>query len=81
MRRREFITLLGSAASLSVAANAQPSMPVIGYLGIGEASGAKHVVDAFRSGLKEMGFVEGQNVGLEYRFAEDHVERLPGARS
>ncbi len=77
MKRREFITLLGSAASLSVAAHAQQSMPVIGYLGISEQSGAKHIVDAFRSGLKEMGFVEGQNVAIEYRFAEDRVERLP----
>ena len=77
MKRREFITLLGGAASLSVAANAQQSMPVIGYLGISEESGTKHIVDAFRSGLKEMGFVEGQNVAIEYRFAEDRVERLP----
>ena len=77
MKRREFITLLGGAASLSVAAHAQQSMPMIGYLGISEESGTKHIVNAFRSGLKEMGFVEGQNVAIEYRFAEDRVERVP----
>jgi putative ABC transport system substrate-binding protein len=83
MRRREFITLLGgAAASWPLAAKAQRPMPVIGYLGSGflstsDGSGGKHTVDAFRSGLKEMGFVEGQNVAIEFRFAENRLERLP----
>ena len=48
-----------------------------GFLGTSEGSGGKHSVDAFRSGLKEMGFVEGQNVAIEFRFAENRPERLP----
>ncbi len=82
MKRREFITLLGGAASLPLAAQAQQPMPVIGYLGGGflstvDGSGAKHTVDAFRSGLREMGFVEGQNLAIEFRWAENRPERLP----
>jgi len=62
MKRREFITLFGGAAATwPLTANAQQPMPVIGYLG-SSGLGTKHIVDAFRSGLKEMGFVEGQNV-------------------
>lgn len=82
MRRREFIALIGGAASFPLNARAQQPMPVIGYLGSGflsasDGSGGKHTVDAFRSGLKEMGFVEGQNVAIEFRFAENRPERLP----
>jgi putative ABC transport system substrate-binding protein len=82
MQRREFVTLLGGAASLPLAAHAQQPMPVIGYLGGGflstdDGSGAKHTVDAFRSGLREMGFVEGQNLAIEFRWAENRLERLP----
>jgi len=78
MQRREFITLLGGAASLPLAARAQQApMPVIGYLGVGDRSGAKDVVDGFHSGLREMGFVEGQNVAIEFRWAEGRLERLP----
>ena len=82
MRRRDFITLIGGAASLPLTARAQQPLPVIGYLGSGflstsDGSGGKHSVDAFRSGLKEMGFVEGQNVAIEFRFAENRLERLP----
>ena len=82
MRRREFIKLIGGGASLPLTARALQPMPVIGYLGSGfldtsEGSGGKHSVDAFRSGLKEMGFVEGQNVAIEFRFAENRPERLP----
>jgi putative ABC transport system substrate-binding protein len=78
MKRREFITFLGGAASLPLAARAQQApMPVIGYLGVFDSSGAKHVVDGFHSGLREMGFVEGQNVAIEFRWAEGRLERLP----
>ena len=83
MRRREFITLLGGAASLPLAAQAQQPMPVIGYLGGGflstvQGTGGQHAVDAFESGLREMGFVEGQNLAIEFRWAENRPERLPG---
>jgi ABC-type uncharacterized transport system substrate-binding protein len=82
MQRREFITLLGGAASLPLAARAQQPMPVIGFLGGGflstsDGSGASHFVEAFRSGLREMGSIEGQNVAIEYRFAENRPERMP----
>ncbi len=83
MRRRDFITLLGGAASLPLAAQAQQPMPVIGYLGGGflstvQGTGGQHAVDAFESGLREMGFVVGQNLAIEYRWAENRPERLPG---
>jgi putative ABC transport system substrate-binding protein len=79
MRRREFITLFGSAvASVPVAARAQqPSMPVIGFLRTTSTAEATELVTAFRQGLKEVGFIEGQNVAIEFRWAEGHNERLP----
>src|SRR4051812_32530078 len=77
MRRRQFITLLGGAASLPLTAHAQQPVPVVGYLGGGDGSGGNHFVEAFRSGLREMGFIEGQNLAVEYRWAEDRVERVP----
>ncbi len=82
MKRREFITLIGGAASIPLAAHAQQPMPVIGFLGggflgTGDGSGGNHFVEAFRSGLREMGFIEGQNVAIEYRFAENRLEQVP----
>ena len=78
MRRREFITLLGSAAAgWPTAATAQQGMPVIGFLAVGARGSTRHQDAAFYAGLKEHGYVEGQNVAVEYRFAESHFEHLP----
>jgi len=77
-RRREFISLLGGAAVWPLAARAQgSSMPVVGYLGPGSAVSDAFRVTAFRQGLSEAGFVEGQNVTVDYRWAEEHYDRLP----
>ena len=78
MIRREFITLLGSATMWPVAARArQPAVPVIGFLNPASPDGFADRLRGFRQGLKDTGYVEGENVTIEYRWAENHIERLP----
>jgi ABC-type uncharacterized transport system substrate-binding protein len=78
MRRREFIAALGGAASWPLAARAQqPAVPVVGYLYSGAPETSAPWVAAFRRGLGEVGFFEGRNVEIEYRWANNEPERLP----
>jgi putative tryptophan/tyrosine transport system substrate-binding protein len=77
LKRREFITLLGGAATWPRSARAAGEMPVIGYLHAGSADPRRDQISAFHSGLKESGYIEHQNVAIEYRWAEDHYGRLP----
>jgi ABC-type uncharacterized transport system substrate-binding protein len=77
--RREFMTLLGGAAAAwPVAARAQqPTVPTVGFLRVTSAAASRHLVAAFQQGLKQTGFIDGQNVGIEYRWGDGQEDRLP----
>ena len=82
MKRRAFITLLGGAAAAPLVGSRtaraqQPAPPVVGFLRSTPLAPFTHLVTAFRQGLKEAGFVEGQNVAIEYRYADNQIDRLP----
>src|SRR6478735_9052873 len=78
MRRRDFLSVIGGAAAAwPVAAQAQPAMPVIGFLAPGSPASLTDVVGAVRQGLSESGFVEGRNVAIEFRYAGSDFEQLP----
>src|SRR5262245_37830856 len=75
--RRELLVALGGAAAWPLAARAQQSMPVIGFMSARSLEDSVHLLEAFRRGLKEGGFVEGENVAIEFRWARGDYSRLP----
>ena len=78
IRRRKFITLLGAAAAWPLAASAQRTeMPVIGYLSSRTADSDASMLVSFRRGLADVGYAEGRNVAIEYRFADGRYDRIP----
>jgi ABC-type uncharacterized transport system substrate-binding protein len=78
VKRREFIALLAGTATWPIAARGQqPAMPVIGFLSSRSPGESANLVEAFRQGLRESGFVEGQNAAIAFRWAEGHYDRLP----
>jgi len=78
MRRREFITLAGSAVAWPGTMNAQrPSTPIVGFMSSRSTEDTTHLVAAFLQGLRELGFIEGQNMAIEYRWARGDYSRLP----
>jgi putative tryptophan/tyrosine transport system substrate-binding protein len=78
MRRREFIAFIGGVAAWPMVARAQQApLPVIGFLSSGSAKGFQSLVTAFRQGLSQAGYVEGQNLAIEYRWADGDYEKLP----
>jgi putative tryptophan/tyrosine transport system substrate-binding protein len=79
VKRREFITLVSGAAAWPLGVRAQqPPVPVIGFLNSGSPAEWAHLVTSFKEGLNELGYVEGRNVAVEYRWAQGENERLPG---
>jgi len=79
MRRRDLITLGSAAVAWPLAARAQqPAMPVVGFLRSTPSAPFMHLVAAFQQGLRDEGFIEGQNVSMEYRSADNQPDRLPG---
>src|SRR5829696_6927382 len=77
MRRREFIGLIGGAAAWPLRVQAQTAAPVVGFLHPASPEPFSHIIDGFRQGLSDTGFVEGRNLAIEYRWARGEYSRLP----